>query len=85
MKHYCSSENYLSIEEIDKILDCDSVNVIFYPNGDFYTIHAYLFDVFLGSSRSLRKIPTRSKFPRLFERVCLNRWIVERFGGKKNV
>lgn len=81
MKHYCSSENYLSIDEIERILACDSVEIFFYPNlfEKSFTIHAYLCDVFLGCTRRLKNIPKHSKYPRISVRAHSSRVMAENF------
>lgn len=81
MKHYCSSENYFSVDEIERILSCDSVEIVFYPelSNKTYTISVYLCGVFLGTTRSLKRIPKQSKCPRIVVRACSNRIMAENF------
>lgn len=81
MRKYCSSENYLSIDEMEKISACRSLKFVIYPNlyDKTYVVHAYLNDVFLGTTRKLYKVPISSKFPRMNKIVISNCVIRENF------
>lgn len=81
MRTFSSSENYFSISEIEQILACDFVQIVFYPNLSHktFTISVYLCDVYLGTTRRLKKIPKHSKCPRICIRACCNRVMAENF------